>query len=131
LPKSTEATKAYSRAHYHKNREKRMAQQNAWRAANPERARTYNREARLKSSYGLTPERFEALLSSQGSCCAICETDTPGGRGTWKVDHCHTSGKVRGLLCNGCNVGLGYFKDDTNALKRATSYLEMSNANAS
>lgn len=78
-----------------------------------------------KYLYGLTQEQFEAMLEAQGGRCAICRTDTPGGRDNrWHVDHCHATGKVRGLLCNGCNIGLGHFKDDPERLLAAVAYLE-------
>jgi|GEM_PF-2876356 len=80
---------------------------------------------RLKSSYGLTPEDYEELLASQGNACAICQTKEPGGkRKVFSVDHCHESGKIRGLLCAGCNLGLGKFKDDPELLCSAIAYLK-------
>lgn len=72
--------------------------------------------ARHLSRYGLTLETFDALLSAQGGCCAICGTDDPGGVGAWHVDHDHSCcseakgscGRcVRGLLCMKCNHRVG------------------------
>jgi hypothetical protein len=88
--------------------------------ANRKKAKDYN----LKRYYGIDLEVFEDLLSAQNGCCAICGTDAPGGKGTWHVDHCHSSGKVRGLLCHHCNVGLGHFKDSKTLLLKASLYLE-------
>lgn len=76
--------------------------------------------------YGLSEENFEAMLSAQGGHCAICGTDTPHGRGAWHVDHDHLSKKVRGLLCTGCNLGIGHLQDDVGILRAAISYLERS-----
>ncbi len=74
--------------------------------------------------YGLTPQAFADILEAQGGRCAICRSDKPGGKGRFHVDHDHASGLVRGLLCNGCNVGLGHYGDDPARLRAAADYLE-------
>jgi hypothetical protein len=72
--------------------------------------------------YGLTVDEFEKMSSSQGGVCFIClKSQTVGRR--LAVDHDHITKKVRGLLCNNCNVGLGYFKDDPELLRLAAAYL--------
>lgn len=88
-----------------------------------------NRKEKLKHkarylTYGITGEQFKALLKKQNNCCAICGSKVAGGRGDWHVDHCHTTNKVRGLLCHHCNTGLGLFKDSTELLKLAAEYLD-------
>lgn len=95
-----------------------------WRLANPGAHRTFW----IKSVYGVTAEHFDQLLDAQGGCCAICE-QTPtaeAGRAStqWNVDHCHGTGVVRGLLCRGCNVGIGQLKDDPQLVRRAAEYVE-------
>ena len=90
------------------------------------------RRCRLLMTYNLTVEQYDALLVAQGGGCAICETKTPGGRGTFHVDHDHsccsgrkTCGKcVRGLLCHSCNIGQGHFKDDPARLIASANYLK-------
>ena len=82
-----------------------------------------NRKAKLKRAYGITLEIFEAMLAAQGGCCALCHTDTPGGRGVFHVDHDHYTGKIRALLCAQCNVGLGSFNDSPELLNEAARYL--------
>jgi len=77
----------------------------------------------LKYQYGITLERFLEILEAQNGRCALCGTDTPGGKGSFHVDHCHSSSKIRGLLCHHCNVGLGHFKDQTSLLLKAILYL--------
>lgn len=75
--------------------------------------------------YGLTEESYKDLFESQSGLCAICSTDRPTGR--WKVfavDHCHITGKVRGLLCNECNRGMGLLRDNAELLRKAAAYLE-------
>lgn len=65
------------------------------------------------------------LLEAQDNRCAICGTDEPGGRGDgFVVDHCHSTGRIRGLLCSACNTGLGLFKDNAETLAKAIKYLK-------
>lgn len=68
---------------------------------------------------GLTPEEVEAIRQSQGNLCAICEDPAPTD-----LDHCHTSGKVRWLLCKHCNRALGAFRDRPDLMRKAASMLE-------
>ena len=83
------------------------------------------RNNKLKRMYGITQQDFITMLEEQKSKCKICGINSLEELGTiLYVDHCHTTGKVRGLLCQKCNTGLGYFKDDTEILKKATKYLE-------
>lgn len=90
----------------------------------PERVFHAKRNAYLKSKFGITPERYEEMLAAQNGVCAICGSDQPGRNSTYfHVDHCHDTGTVRGLLCNGCNLGLGHFKDDISRLEKAAKYL--------
>jgi hypothetical protein len=85
------------------------------KAAEKERLRRFRR-------YGLTEEEYNRIFSAQGQRCAVCLTDTPSSKG-WQIDHCHSTGKVRGILCVYCNTGLGSFMDDTNRLQSAIRYL--------
>lgn len=79
----------------------------------------------LMYRYGLTLERYIEMLDLQGGHCAICGATEPGGNSSvWHVDHCHSSGRVRGLLCGACNRGLGQFRDDPDRLRSAVDYLE-------
>lgn len=108
-----------------------------WRANNPKRlaeiqarrsAKTYEqrRDYVLRTQYGMTLVEYHERLAEQGGRCAICRTDNPGRGGRFVVDHCHAGGAVRGLLCNGCNVGLGHFRDDPTSLAVAIEYLKQS-----
>ena len=67
-------------------------------------------------------QAFEDLLASQNGVCAICIQPFISNKLT-HVDHCHTTGMVRGILCYGCNLGLGHFKDKADLLQRAIGYL--------
>jgi hypothetical protein len=62
------------------------------------------------------------MLESQNNSCAICGGDA--GQRSFSVDHDHISGKVRGLLCRGCNVGIGNLKDDIEILEKAIEYIK-------
>lgn len=63
------------------------------------------------------------MLLDQNGCCAACKTDQPGNRYGWVIDHCHATGKVRGLLCHGCNLALGNVKDNPETLRCLITYL--------
>jgi hypothetical protein len=83
----------------------------------------YQREAFDRFKYNLEPNHKQALLDKQNGCCAICGYKFGQKKGDIKVDHCHTKGHVRGLLCDLCNRGLGYFRDNVNSFKNAINYL--------
>lgn len=83
----------------------------------------YQREAFDRFRYGLEPEHKQALLEKQNYGCAICGYKFGQKKGDIKVDHCHNKGHVRGLLCDLCNRGLGYFKDNIDSFKNAINYL--------
>lgn len=96
---------------------KKRANDIVWRARSPHYMRQY--------LYGLSQERYEAMLAEQGARCAICGSeDWPGKDRRPHVDHCHKTGAVRGLLCGNCNTGLGQFADDPARLRAAAEYLE-------
>lgn len=72
----------------------------------------------LRRTFGLSEAGLKALIKSQGGVCAICHDGKPE-----HIDHDHDSGKVRGVLCGPCNMGLGLFKDDPSRLDAARAYL--------
>jgi hypothetical protein len=78
------------------------------------------RERYLKSKYNMSLEEYDELAHQQRGRCAICNHQVAG---LLYVDHNHATGEVRGLLCNGCNTGLGHFGDDASNLMRAIGYL--------
>jgi hypothetical protein len=77
------------------------------------------RNYHLKRRYGITAAQYDALLDAQGGLCAVCRE-----RPAEHVDHDHTHGHVRGLLCSCCNQGLGNFRDQLAHLRAAADYLE-------
>lgn len=83
-----------------------------------------HRPRMLMSMYGLTLADYATLLSSQDNSCAICHAHSSTFTKNLAVDHCHTTGKIRGLLCPQCNKGLGLFKDSQQNLQKAIDYLK-------
>lgn len=100
-----------------------------WFHDNKERNKENKHRWSLAKNYGLTPEDYLAMLESQGGACAICgeaETKEHGRTGTkfrLAVDHCHETGRIRGLLCQVCNRVIGLFQDDTDRHQKAINYL--------
>ena len=87
---------------------------------NPNKSRKQN----LKINYGITLEDYEIMYSKQSGKCLICNSfKNDKGKDGLVVDHCHTKGHVRGLLCFECNTGLGRFKDNIILLENAIKYL--------
>lgn len=139
----TDDTKACARCgqrftydHFHKNRANSDGH-NYWckpcvrtataRAKRERRLRdpTYYADEGLRRRYGMTVKEREDMIRAQGGKCAICGgAGDHGRRRRLHVDHCHASGRVRGLLCHRCNVGIGYFQEDTERLRGAIRYLE-------
>lgn len=124
-PEKARATKAKRRREaYQKNPDRFKENQKRRRLARLEEARAYDRKWRLKRDYGLTLEARDAMLSAQGGRCAICGTLEPGNKLGWHVDHCHTTKKVRAILCHNCNCGLGHAKDSPEILMQMIAYLQ-------
>ena len=102
---------------------------NKWRWANGYRAASINpqarREARLRNRYGIGQAEFDALLAQQGGVCAVCKQppDSANTRAHWGgklcIDHCHETNTIRGLLCNDCNLMVGYGRTEDRLLAAA------------
>lgn len=114
--------------------EKHRQESAAYRAADPEGYRQYKSNYRkgnsdrvrghyLKHRYGVSLDTVRSLLKAQGGCCAICSRPlTLEGKGT-AIDHDHTTGLVRGVLCICCNTGIGMLQDTPKLLLNAYNYL--------
>lgn len=74
--------------------------------------------------YGIGREEFERMVAAQNGLCAICSKVMGSGKGGTSLDHCHATGKIRGLLCMNCNQGIGRFKESIDALESAIRYLK-------
>lgn len=106
---------------YYKNRDKII-----------EKNKVNSHIRQLKYMYGLTYEKYEDILKSQKNKCAICGCNEFEKRWTstklpFAVDHCHDVGKIRGLLCDNCNVMLGHAQNNVTILKNAIKYLNKFN----
>ncbi len=124
--RSISHTKA-SRKWQSKNPEKCSTKTRRWREKNKDRDRLIRRRSVLKKQYGLTPEKVEEMFEIQGRKCANpgCDSISPGRKGwDWSVDHNHTTNKVRGILCNGCNTSLGLLKEDGRKIAGLIEYLK-------
>lgn len=85
------------------------------------------RKSRLKTTYGISVERYNAMLAAQRGVCAVCghpPTVDQIGRKHLHVDHCHLSGEIRGLLCSACNTALGLLRDDPAVIVKLHNYLD-------
>lgn len=116
----------YARKYRDENLDKVRESQRRSRNSNP---RVY-RNKQLLWTFGITLEQYEQMLEDQGGVCAVCgKTENEIHPQSKKVrnlnvDHCHQTGRVRGLLCNSCNRGIGLLNDDPAVLRQALAYLE-------
>lgn len=112
----------------------RLREAREWKANNPERNKLVNKKWNsnnysrkryrdLKQRYNTTPEEYELMFNAQSGNCKICNTNQSQLTKRLAVDHCHTTGKIRGLLCSSCNCMLGYSNDDVKKLQQAIDYL--------
>ena len=121
IEKVREKNKEYRKNH----KEELNTYSKNWRAQNPERIKENN----IKK-FGITFKEYSDMLVSQNGVCAICKRKESMMSNNGKsvkdfcVDHCHSTGRVRGLLCNKCNSAIGYMDDNPNFLRNAIIYLE-------
>lgn len=124
-----------NRAYYSKNRDKILLSRRVYYAENKEEIAAkrklnnskhgvYRRE-NLKKHFNITPEEYDNIFNSQNGLCAICSKKCTTGK-MLAVDHDHDTGKVRGLLCSRCNMGIGLLRDSIDILRSAINYLERS-----
>lgn len=128
-----EKARVAQRERYATNRDAMLAWQAKYRKENPELIRAQrkeryrknkhkHREKRLAALYGLQPGEFERMLEAQQGRCAICSLPLRPGRAT-NVDHDHSTGRVRALLCTPCNTAIGFMEDDVDRIYRAAEYV--------
>jgi Recombination endonuclease VII len=113
------ANNAYQKA-YNKRRDpvKYKEQMKAIKAKKPELYNKIRRNSSYKRNYGITLLQYEDMCVQQDNMCASC-----GKTEKLFIDHCHTTGKIRGLLCRYCNSLIGFAKDDPEMLRRAAIYV--------
>lgn len=85
--------------------------------------REFEQRGNILRKYGLTREQYQEMYEAVEGRCQVCFTPQE----VLCVDHCHSSGKVRGLLCKKCNLGIGYLQDDLAILEQAKEYLSVAN----
>ena len=100
---------------YLKHREKRLLSGKLYIQNNQDK----RRNRRLISRYGIDLMQYENMLTNQQNRCKICERNTK-----LFVDHCHKTGKVRGLLCSKCNQGIGLFNEDLEIINKEINYIQ-------
>jgi len=93
------------------------------RESNPELFYESMRYSQAKIRYGIEKEDYLQLLESQNHLCAICSESLDMGRQT-HIDHCHDTGRIRGILCGSCNKGIGMLRDSPTILRSAADYLD-------
>lgn len=121
-PEQRERYNEKRRAEYKTNpqlRQKVLADTKAWQTKNPEK-----RHAQRVKKYGMTPQQVLEIMNRQSHACAICGWTERKPKMFPMIDHCHATGKVRGILCSDCNMGLGKFKDSPARLQSAITYLQ-------
>lgn len=116
----------YKKNYFEANKEAQLAKQKA--NYNPQK----EREECLKRHYGLKLSDYEQMMLHQKGVCAICKKaetvlSSNGKIRPLSVDHSHSEGYIRGLLCSSCNTGIGFFKDNVMILKEAIKYLNKFN----
>lgn len=133
--KNPEIVKAIQKKTCAKHAEKHKARAAKWYSENHDRAKEQMAKRRrnqpdtiknekLRLSFGITIHEYNQMMEDQGACCAICGINNSELKRSLSVDHCHATGRVRGLLCGKCNSALGLLGDSINNLRNAISYLE-------
>ena len=133
-----ESLRANKREYYKKNREATLRRIAEYRQKNKKEFTAqqawYRKQSgrdilarNLKRGYGITVDQYWEMLVLQLGCCRICGKQLVGAKEPC-VDHCHKTGRVRGLLCMACNKGIGLLLDDPNILRNALKYLEEESA---
>lgn len=127
-----DCSKAVAHKWHAANRTRQKANQRAWCKRNPERRKAQLRKSEIKQNFGISLEQYAAMEQVQCGVCAICtqpevaKDHRSGRQKHLAVDHCHATGKVRGLLCHKCNLALGLFNDDLTMIATVADYLRRS-----
>lgn len=106
---------------YQRGKERIKKTVKKWREENPDK-HSKQRQKEVLVKYGLSLEDYQNLKRAQDCKCAICRK-TPKNHNL-AIDHCHNTGKIRGLLCRTCNSAIGFLKDDPILVRRALDYLK-------
>lgn len=125
LYQETEAYKTYRKQYVQSQQYKRIQSAARKHYRRSKRGTDYQREYRWRNlGIKLTLIQYKELLKTQNNSCAVCHRDRSCFNKNFSVDHSHSTGIVRGLLCGGCNRAIGYFKDSIESLQNAVDYLK-------
>lgn len=113
-----EAAKVYNQRPEVKEHRKR------YKASRKAQDKVWKKDWDLTRHYGITLEILEETVRAQNNHCPLCVRYFPTDSRQWHVDHCHNTGKVRGVLCGNCNIMVGQSKENPDTLRRAAEYLE-------
>jgi len=113
-----------SKTYHEANKEKRNQQAKEWREANKATAKDRKRKEHLQERYGLTIEECNLMLN-KNSKCPICDKEFNSNVAKDRpcIDHCHQTGKIRGIICGTCNSGIGFFNDKPEIMLKAVEWL--------
>ena len=114
----------YRKTHYYKNLIHEQNRVKEYRKNNVEKVKASNRNTKLKKAYGITQEEFLEMSSKQDNKCACCGQETK-----LVVDHCHTTKRIRELLCGNCNTALGLLNENLNIVQNLETYIRKHNGN--
>jgi formate dehydrogenase maturation protein FdhE len=120
--KHPEKVKAMCDNWHERNKERQRLYMAEQRKKHPERFKVVERRFHLKKNFWMTLLEYQKMFDAQNGVCAIC--GSPPGKKSLAVDHCHSTGLIRGLLCSMCNRSLGGFRDSQELLASAIRYLE-------
>jgi hypothetical protein len=107
--------------------EQRQSRRNSakeWREKNLEKSKFYARRTHIMRKFGLSMDEYNQMLKEQNGVCAICESVCATGNAL-AVDHNHSTGKIRKLLCKNCNTAIGLLKEDVVVIAKAIEYLKL------
>jgi len=122
-----EARKEYQKERDSKMKDDLKKYKHQYYLDNIENFKVYWKKADLKRKFKITIEQYISMFEKQNGCCIICGTHQSKLKKALAVDHNHDTNKIRGLLCDTCNKGLGMFHDDINHLLNAIEYLKNNN----
>lgn len=117
--KNYELEKERARIRRHSNLDKHNATTRRWRENNPDKVKALH----LKKKYNLTLDQWNSMFLEQQGKCKVCETHQDNLEKELAVDHCHKTGKIRGLLCVRCNRAIGLLEDRIDLLEKSINHL--------
>lgn len=96
---------------------------------NPEKVKIYEKKNKMYNKFKITIREYNEMLLNQNNQCFLCFKTPEENKKALAVDHCHKTGKIRGLLCSKCNLGLGLFNDNVNIMEKAIKYINFNKVN--